>query len=168
METKSEKVLKSPVSKVKQTDDVMKTSESKLVKVSSCPQTPEEVYQKRQVNIELCNDTNCPLSMPPMGAGYEAAMRLKVAHASHTKKRKLVEFNSEGGNAAGDSINDVSNSSVVKSEGSKPHSLIILKSEPDESTSPVIDLVSPKKITPKKPEMPVKSENLRLQERAQG
>lgn len=51
-----------------------------------------------------------------MGAGYEAAMRLKVANVSHATKRKLVdEFNSEGSNTAGDSINDESNPGVVKS-----------------------------------------------------
>ena len=43
-----------------------------------------------------------------------------------------------------------SNSSLVKNEGTKPHSLITIQSEPDESMSLITDIVSPKETTPKK------------------
>ena len=95
IETKS--LVKHPVSKVKETPDVLKTPESKLV--SSHPQTPEEECRQRKLNVQLCSDSNCPLPKLPKGASYEAVMRIKAAHTAHVAhviKRKLVdEFNSE-------------------------------------------------------------------------
>ena len=62
---------------------------------------------------------------------------------SCNKKRKLVdEFNLEESGAELGKSNS--------SEAPKYQSLITVKSEPNESTSPVIDIVSPKKTTPTK------------------
>ena len=76
------------------------------------------------------------------GASYEAAIRrIKAAHACHVTKRKLLdEFNLEESSAKLEKSNS--------SEAPKYQSLITVKSEPDESTSPVINIVSPKKTTP--------------------
>ena len=126
-------IVTSPVSKVKKNGGSSK----------NCPNTPEEECKWRQVNVQLCDINTCPLSQSPKGASYEAAMRIKAAHASHVTKRKLVdEFNLEESNAKVERSNS--------SEASKYHSLITVKSEPDESTSPVIDIVSPKETTPNK------------------
>ena len=97
IETKTDRespIVMSPVSKVKETEEVLKTPESR--KGSSCPNTPEEECKQRQVNVKLCDINTCPLSQSPKGASYEAAMRIKAAHTCHVTKRKLVdEFNLE-------------------------------------------------------------------------
>ena len=70
-------------------------------------------------------------------------MRIKAAHTCHVTKRKLVdEFSLEESNAKLEKSNS--------SEAPKYQSLITVKSEPNESTSPVTDIVSPKKTTPTK------------------
>ena len=57
-------IVTSPVSKVKETEEVLKTPESR--KGSSCHNTPEECKQ-RQVNVKLCDINTCPLSQSSKG-----------------------------------------------------------------------------------------------------
>ena len=68
IETKTDRespIVMSPVSKVKETEEVLKTPESR--KGSSCPNTPEEECKWRQVNVKVCDINTCPLSQSPKG-----------------------------------------------------------------------------------------------------